>query len=257
MHNYLLGTGSFNGSPGLDWFAKIWLDNTVMFGDPLPAQIVVVSVGDSKPPYPAVTPDGLCKITTLDLPGNLGHVHQLLGKKPPFKTYNHCGAVGTFMALAMIAYCAECDFVYKEQDCLAFGPWVNQLYHCMTPEGGMAFGRGKMLGSAQSLFVVRHGFIPTFVDYLINSGSERQLQNLPEYKFNRLIEKMPVKVKWLNFGYDRDRPFDSRDMIWYAQKFTPDELRKIAAEGLVDITGMPDNVGIFTNDVIGHENDIK
>lgn len=252
MHNYLLGTGYFNGSKGLDWFAKIWLENTVLYADPLPSQLVVMSVGESRPPYPAQSADGLLKITTLDLAGNLGHVHQLLGKKPPFKTYEHCGAVGAFMALSMIAYCAECDFVYKEQDCLAFGPWVDQLYHCMTPEGGMAFGRGKMLGSAQSLFIVRHGFIPTFVSYLINSGSERYEYNLPEYKFNKLIKENPDKVKWLNFGYDRDRPFDVRDGTWYAQKFTPDELREVAAHGLVNLDGMPEDVRIFTNDVIGH-----
>jgi hypothetical protein len=247
MKNYLLGTGYFDGgTPGLNWFAKLWLDNTILYADPLPQRIVVLSVGDSHPPYPREAAEGLVKIDTLDFEGNLGHVHQLLGRAAPPKKNAYCGAIGAFMTLSLIAYSAELDFVYKEQDCLAFGPWLNRLYHC-AEGGSMAFGRGQELGSAQSLFLVRHWFIPAFVRFLLEAGSERELANLPEFKFNRLIAEMPDQVKWLDFGYDRDRPFNHRDTVWYAQKLTPEELRLLARERLVDVSGMPTGTPVFTN----------
>src|SRR5271157_1457781 len=220
--SYILGTGYYsNGRNGLDWFAKVWLENTFLFADPLPERIVVVSVGGSHPPYPAMGLDGITPINVLDLTGNAGHVHQLLGISKPHKPYHYCGVTATFATLASLAYANECDFVYKEQDCLAFGLWVQQMYDELGGHS-MAFGRCRIMGSAQSLFVIRHQFLPSFISYLFRSGSERDHMNLPEHKFSRLLIEMPDQVKYLSFGYDRDRPLNMTDMVWYAQKFTPD-----------------------------------
>ena len=245
--SYILGTGYFDSGSGRpDWFAGVWLENTVLFADPLPERIIVVSVGNSHPPYPAVTPEGNVRIITLDLPGNPGHVHQLIGKSKPAKPYHYTGVTATFLAVCGIAYANECDFIYKEQDCLAFGPWVTKLY-CELGGAGMIFGRCRVLGSAQSLFLVRHHFLPTFMAHLIQSGSEQDPRNLPEHKFTRLMAEMPECVRYCSFGYDRDRPLNMDDGCWYAQKFTSEELKQLEAMRLINAVGMPDGVAQFTS----------
>lgn len=252
---YILGTGYFNGKAesGLDWFARLWLHNSIIWPDRLPQKIICVSVGNSHPPYIALAKEMEIPIPidVIDLQGNAGHIHQLIGKSLPKKDYRHCGVTSTFMALAALAYATECDLIYKEQDCLAFGQWVWALYEWVWPDSwGMAFGKNKVCYSAQSLFIIRHWFIPEFIKSLIQYGDERDERNLPEAKFNRLIEEHPNQVRQFDFGYDRDRPFNIDDPVFYIQKLTPEELLRLRRCGLIDLPpGMPDSA-CFTNDVV-------
>ena len=250
-NNYILGTGYFyNGSGKLDWFASLWLKNTFAYAFPAPERTIVIAVGNSVPPYPRLDVASMTPIDAIKLSGNMGHIHQYVGNSKPAASahYHYCGVTSTFLSLASLAYANECDLVYKEQDCLAFGPWVQRLY-TEIGDGGMIFGKGKLL-SAQSLFLIRHWHLPWFIAQLVNQGSERDVANLPEHKFSRMALINPEHVKQFSFGYDRDRPYDIKDEVWYAQKFTPAELRQLSEAGLIERgLQIPDDVVAFTNDI--------
>lgn len=215
---YLLGTGRHKVNS--EWHA-IWQDNRP---DIKPFGWACIEVGAN---YWFTQPN------TTFLSGNLGHVGDLLnGSKP----YDFCGWSSGVLALAMIAYSNESDFLYKEQDCLAFGPWVEQMYADMG-DGDMVFGR-KMQGPpympcAQSLFLVRHSFIPHFVGQYLYMGSDKIETNLPEHKFQKLEDNNPGRIRRLSFGYDRERPINFDDKVWYAQKFTHQELEELKKRKLV------------------------
>lgn len=214
---YLLGTGRHKVSP--EW-EEIWRSNI----PPSIEQFACIRVGCT---------DRTAASNYIDLVGNLGHVGDLLnGSKP----YEFCGWSSTVLALAMIAYSGECDLLYKEQDCLAFGPWVEQMYADMG-DGDMVFGR-KMNGppwmpSAQSLFLIRHGFIPQFVSRYLAMGKDGDYANLPETKFANLEGLFPGRIRRLSFGYDRERPINFDDPVWYAQKFSPAELEELKRRNLI------------------------
>ncbi len=227
--NYLLGTG-FYPHEGAREVRDRWEGNVGWWADPSPARIVTVSVA---------CPKGRCKSSDwaygdwVVLPGNLGHVGDLLnGSKP----HEFCGWSAAVMALAMIAYNGELDFVYLEEDALAFGPWVERMY-AELGDGQFAFGR-KMQGPpymacSQSLFIVRHAFIPRFVATYLSLGKDGDPENLPETKFHRIEERFPVECRRLSFTVDRERslPYDAE--VWSAQKFTPDELEELRKRGMI------------------------
>ena len=81
------------------------------------------------------------------------------------------------------------------------------------------------MGPAQSLFLVRRNSIPNIIADLARDDDK---DVLPEYKFARL----PNHAK-LSFGYDRDRPFNTKDLHWYIQQVTESELEQLRKEGLV------------------------
>lgn len=253
--SYIIGTGYFNGNERkeeLEWFAKLWLQNTLTWIDRLPERIVCVSVGRSNPPYRRLVKELETDIQfdVIDLPGNPGHVHQLIGKLLPAKPYDYGGVTGTFITLAGIAFLNECDLVYKEQDCLAFGQWVFQLYEELGPtKWGMMFGKTKAVCSAQSIFIVKHWFLLDFIRCLITYGSEREPANLPEEKFSAMMREYPETVKQFSFGYDRDRPFNVKDPVFYFQKATPDELLAVEAAGLIELPRPIPKALCFSNDL--------
>jgi hypothetical protein len=236
--NYIIGTGFYHARTQAEWaywFWSLWLEN-VMKHTPL-WKVFVVANGDCEPPW--TDHHGM---DVLHLPGNLGHVGQLLsGEKP----HHICGWSGTIVTLAMIAYCNESDFIYQEQDCLAFGPFIEKMYEEIG-DAGMIFGSCKLMPAAQSLFLIKHEFIPKFIRRYMSGEAENTDAWLPEKKFARMASESPDQVKRFSFPFDRDRPLDLTLPVWYAQKFTPAELRIIAAAGFIDITGMPE-VKIFSN----------
>src|SRR5690606_28699715 len=157
--------------------------------------VVEIEVGSTTPKnYP----------NRINLAGNLGHVGDLIHGAKPHKI---CGWGASVCALAMIAYCAELDFIYKEQDCLAFGPCVSQMYQAMG-DANMVFGRRMTtkpnMPCAQSLFLIRHKFIPNFVADYLSLGDESDKANTPEAKFVKIESLHPGKVRRLSFGYDRE-----------------------------------------------------
>jgi hypothetical protein len=164
---------------------------------------------------------------------NLGHVGDLLNKSI---CHEFCGWSASVLAGALLAYNCGKDMLYKESDCLAFGPWIAQMYADMG-EGSFIFGAKHQsppwMPCSQSLFLIRHSYIPTFVQRYIAMGTDASVSNLPEHKFVRLEEMDWDKVKRLSFGYDRERPINYEDKVWYGQKFTSTEMEELKNRGLI------------------------
>lgn len=224
---YMLGCGYHEGSQYDYEFSRRWVRNVERFASPAPAAIVTLST--DSPPYAFVKGPAA---QNLGCAHNLGHVGHLLSGE---KNNQLCGWSASFLALGMLAYNMGLDFLFQEQDCLAFGPYVERMYQDMG-DGSMVFG-AKMNGppwmaSAQSLVLVRHGYIPTMIRNYIDQGWDRR-ECLPEDKFAGLEAMDPGKVRRLSFGYDRERPINFDDPAWYAQKFTGEELKELHRRGLL------------------------
>lgn len=230
---YTIGTG-FHYFPGSYWFWELWYNNTICFSSPKP--IIVLASGGSNIP-----PSNPSRVEWIRMRGDIGHVYDLItGAKP----YEWCGWSISIVSLALMAYYNETDFIWKEQDCLAFGEWPRQIYD----EAGnrdVMFGSWRA-GAANSLFWVRHSFIPEFVRLFLGTGSERIWDNIGEKKFERLEAEHPTKFGRFSFGYDRDRPLCLKQPVFYAQKLSPQELIELRAEGLIDFQGDPPQRNVFS-----------
>jgi hypothetical protein len=244
MRNFIIGTGYYakRGESWGPWFAKIWADNLKRYDHPSMDRVICIGNGGCCNPYKGED------IDFIGLDGNLGHIHQLIGKAKPYKDHQFCGWSGAILAGALLAYANETDAVFLEQDCLAFGPWIERLYSELG-DAQMIFGKSKHMPCAQSLFLIKHNFIPDFVKYYM-AGSDRAF--IPETKFKMLIDqgKNVDVVRQFSFGCDRDRPIPMNDDVFYVQKLTPGELQGLHAMGLIGLPpGMPD-VKVFSNDGI-------
>ena len=233
----LIGSGYCHGQTTgererAEQFLEIWKLNTQLMGD---YDIVILANAGC---YPDLTFDHLNDRTSseniISLPNNLGHVaHLLNGKNVEF-----CGWSAVMISLAMLAYTNECDFVYKEQDCLCFGPVIETMENELG-SAGMIFGNClypdgvHRMPAAQSLFMVRHGFIPEFVRRYLGMGKDGDPNNLPEHKFKRLEDETPDKVKRFSFGVDRGRPLPIGAPVWYAQQLTDEELEMLRNANLI------------------------
>lgn len=242
--SYLLGTGYFHKEGERDWaewFAELWCDN--LPSQPLPDKVACIGAAGCRSPFDKDPFGPVVDFITMD--GNCGHVHQLIGKQEPAKRHKYCGWSASMITLAMLAYTNECDFIYKEQDCLAFGPWVNQLYKEIGTSG-VLFGKCRAMPAAQSLFMVKHEFIPLFVGDYLTMPPDSVL--LPEQKFAQLHRASPLIYGQFSFGVDRDRPLPASESVWYAQKFTPAELRFLYDRGLISLPPNMPSVKVFSND---------
>ena len=215
-----------NGDEFRRAFAQLWYYNT-MAAQPKPERVIVISEGGSKP----FCAEG---VDTVNLTGDLGHCEDLVyGRKP----HAHSSWSISMCAAALLAYDNETDFLYKEEDCLAFGPWVEQMYKDMG-DGVMVFGAKHTsppwMACSQSLFLVAHRFIPTFVVCYLAAGNDRDRHNLGEKKFETLEAKFGKdKIKRLSFGVDRERPIPWDAPVFYAQQFTQAELDEAKRRGLI------------------------
>lgn len=214
---YTIGSGYYDSHRELPGFPSVWL-SCLSKANPKPSSVIVLGVGGAKNPYGD-------RVQFVSLDGNLGYIGSLLsGEKP----YSFCGWSAGMLALAMIAYNNETDFVYVEQDCLVFGDWVNALYDALGGSLGIVFGSNNLMECAQSLFLVRHSFIPKFVSDYIRQGAERDDKNIPETKFAKLEKMKPESWGRFKFGYDRLRPFNASDKAFYIQQVTQDELNTVS-----------------------------
>lgn len=228
---FLIGSSYFDqGKNGPDFrreFAAIWAEN-VGKAMPRPSRVVVISEGGSRRPSVGWGTD------VVRLTGDCGHCDQLVKGE---RDNEFSGWSASMCALAMLAYTDMADFVYFEEDCLAFGDWVGQLYRDLG-DGDLAFG-AKMRGApwmpaAQSLFIVRHRFIPMFVSTYLGLGGERDASNLGEHKFVKLEQRFgPKRVRRLTFGVDRERPIPWGAKVFYAQQWTAAELAEARRQGLI------------------------
>jgi len=145
-----------------------------------------------------------------------------------------CGWSASICALAMIAYNCGKDFIYKEADCLWFGPVPERMYQDCEDKG-MVFG-AKMktapwMNCAQSTFLIRHSFILDFLRGYLFLPHDKDM--LPEDKFVKLEENHPDRFGRLSFGVDRMRPLPWDAEVWYAQQWTQEELDEAKKRGLI------------------------
>lgn len=217
---YMIGTGYYEKpeTPRSDFFS-IWFQNTMRHAQP--ERVVVLANGGSKI-------DG-APGQWISMAGNLGHAHDLSEHRKP---HVMCGWSAAFVTLAMLAYFDECDFIFKEQDALAFGPWVERLYEEIGTRG-MIFGDNKEFACSQSVVLIRHAFIPEFVRLYMGTGSEQEKSNECELKFKRLEQANPEQFGRFSFGCDRDRPIPYDAEVFYAQQLSGEELAEMKRRELI------------------------
>jgi hypothetical protein len=199
---YAIGTG-YTGSEEL---FRLWLNNT---NDAHPSHIFVCAAGD----YPCPKGD----IVYTEGP-NWGHVFDM----------QHDGRFGGwsmgFMHGMMQAYARGCDYIYKEEDCFAFGDWVKNIY---AVNKNMVFGEyDHPLKVEQSLVLVKWDFIPDFLSAFLGIRESDKII-WPEKKFSMMLEKFPDEIGFIPFGYGRNRPIDFSQKTWYAQKLSAFEMKII------------------------------
>ena len=216
--NYVIGTGYFDVNKNSAGFFSLWMKNTLKYADPL--DIVVVNA-DSPPQEHAGG-------TWLNVFHNYGHVKNM----SPDEKYG--GWWLGFMTSAMMAYHHGCDFIYKEQDCLAFGPWVKQLYADAKNTGAQVIvGKFKhKYKIEQSLVLVKREAILTLIHmYLSIRKTDKMLR--PELKFLQIMERWPKFMAFTNMGCGRNRPVPYGADCFYAQKLSSLELKSLKTRGLI------------------------
>ncbi len=215
-------TGSQAEANRICAFFDIWLKNTTMFARPV--DIITIAAPSDQLPAPE-----LRKGQWLYLQHNLGHAHDLdsMDISPKF-----CGWSAAYILGAMTAYANNCDYIFKEQDCLAFGPWVDLMYRTLDETGcEMLVGRENVMGMRleQSLTIIKHSFILEFVKLFLEwpgSDGGKGKYKRPEIKFAEIMDYSMGKIGHLPFGYGRTRPsfgIDTRKPF-YLQQITPQEL---------------------------------
>ena len=225
---FLIGSSYFDhGEEHRKEFARVWHFNTLQ-ARPEPARIVVICEGGCVIPYASPNMD------VIHLSGDLGNFMHLVNKQKP---HRHTGWSASMIALAMLAYVDESDFIYKEQDCLAFGQWVDTMYRDLG-DGDIVFGAKHesppYQGCSQSLFLVRHRFIPEFITKYLTYGPEGNMDMLGEHRFMNMERELGrSRVKQLSFGVDRERPIPWDKPVWYAQQWKNDELEEAHRRRLI------------------------
>lgn len=220
-YKYHIGTG-FHLPPDKpdNGFFNTWLLNTLRYSSP--HRITALSDSGS------ILPSRNALILNLNLDGNLGHFMELLNGT---KQYRLNGWSGTILTGAMLAYCDEADYIFKEQDALAFGPWVSRMYEQLG-DAGAIWGNCSFMPCEQSLFLVRHGHIPDFVMHYMDGPAQNRDGELGEDKFKRMEEKFPEKYKRFSFGCGRDRPIPWDDEAFYFQQAKPEDVEEAKRRGL-------------------------
>lgn len=231
--SYLIGTGYYcgdgwRGTERNDFvreLRRVWMENTLDLG-----RIVTIASGD-----------GLAGYWDTDLihVNNLGHAHDNDRlENPPRLT----GWSATFVTLAMLAYTEQCDFIFKEQDCLAFGPWIETMYSELDRTGAqMLVGRQQDANGMpleQSLTIIKCDyildFIAQFISIPIPDGGKFQHRRSEE-KFWDVMHKSNGKIQFLPFGFGRARPKEwlTNEEPWYIQQVQPHELEELRQLSLV------------------------
>jgi len=238
-NNFIIVSGYHNNpNSGMEWFFPTWLQNTLLHAPHFRRLFIVAT--STPPEQYRFAPS----IDWIQLAGNLGNFqHILSGEKKFFMP----GCPAVWMIGMWLAYANECDFIYKEQDTLAFGPWVERLYAEIGDKKAI-FGTAKMHGISTVLFLVKHEFIPQFVYEYLEAGPETVSSRIAEAKVRIIEAKWPQRFARHTFGYDGDRPFNPDDQVFMVQKLTPDELQLLADRKLVWLPGpIPKGVPLFSN----------
>lgn len=165
-----------------------------------------------------------CGVEVVRVRNNLGRSdnHALRGSKL-------MGWSISWILPALIAYSEGMDFVYKEQDCLAFGDWLPQI-----TLGAMSVGKHPSMPCEQSLFWMARWFIPEFVAaYLAHADPDNQ--TVTEDKMIQCANGFGHLVQFFDMPFGRARPLTYfKDRPWYAQRFTGQELIELELAGFFD-----------------------
>lgn len=222
--SYVIASGYIGSDLRRNEFFNIWASNLFQNRDVNPSKTIVICSKDQEPYH---RPDF---IQFIKVSGNLGHICRDGSQRHQLE-----GWACDVMIGALVAYDDESDFLYVEQDCLPFGNFVSALQgEC--GEEGMIFGSNSWMPSAQSLFYVRHAFIPEFVHcYLGKKIRDRKIGG--EQAFAEIQSEFGKKIKRTSFGFDRDRPpegFGSmKGKVWYVQQIQPAEIDELRKHGFI------------------------
>jgi hypothetical protein len=221
---YIVGSGYIGGDAGRGLFSLIWASNLERNPDCNACQVIIICSRNEFPPLHQEW------IKLIRLEGDLGHICRDNSHKHQIEGWPMAVMTG-----AMLAYNDESDFIFIEQDCLPFGNFVSRMYEEIG-EAGLIMGSLSHQPCAQSLFLVRHWFIPQFVhSYLGKKINERKLQG--EQVFTQMEQEMPGKIKRFSFGFDRDRPPDGFESMkgktWYVQQVSVDEVARLKDCGFI------------------------
>jgi hypothetical protein len=225
---YLIGTGYFSRGKVLDAesFYRIWWKNKMRYSHP--KRIIVIAHGGCHA-SPRTMRENPADWIFID--GDIGHVHQLVNGEKPF---HYSGFTMALLTLAMLAYQDECDLFFCEQDMLAFGPWPATIYSDCG-DAKVCYGTGKMMTCFQSLMLIKHEYLPQFIHNYLGEGIERSKENEGEVKHKRLAERYPNDYRPFSFGFDRDRPLDLSQPVFYAQQLNGEELTSLKNAGLLEL----------------------
>ena len=161
--------------------------------------------------------------------GNLGHVDHMTGEQ------RIGGWSAAFLMGCMLGYHNGVDVIFKEQDCLAFGPWVDLLY---SHDAAMVTGRVNDNGTAQgfvpqSLALILHRYLLDFVQrYLAIPESDKREATIPERKFDRIAAQTGEHAR-ADLGYDRSRPVNFDDAAFYLQQISMPEMEQLRKRKLI------------------------
>lgn len=224
---YLIGSG-YIGGPDREQFAKVWLKNLDSNPDVNPRKIAIICSRSERPPvHCCITDYIVCK-------GDLGHIND--GHSDRQKCVHPIeGWSASMLAAAWIAYNDVCDFIFVEQDCLPFGPFITKMYEELG-DAMCIFGSVSIQPAAQSLFLVRHGYIPEFTKRYLDCRLEHKVST-GEESFAMMERDHPEKFRRLSFGFDRDRPpkgfAPMKDKVFYVQQVSVDEVRQLRECGIL------------------------
>lgn len=219
-----------------DGFFRTWLTRVSRM-TPMAEQIILICDSGAFPPWcEAIREDydelfcqASLRMETIALQGDLGnHLQVLSGERP----YAWSGWTGAVLSGAMLAYTNCTDMVFVEQDCLCFGDVVGQMEKEIG-DGGIIYGSYDKMPCAQSLFMVRHNYLPEFVRLFLGEGPQSDPANLGEHIFGRLEQRYPDKWKRFSFGCDRQRPIPFDEPVFYVQQLTSDELAELKNRHLI------------------------
>jgi hypothetical protein len=224
--NYVIISGYHRNGKDSEAFASMWLNQINKHASPLHIYIIETSAGQ----FP-IRRGG---ITAIPTGANCGHIGDIIhGRKPP----GFCGWSASLIAGALLAYNAEADALFLEQDVIFWGPMDRWLYDQLGSDGQMIFGpkmkSSPFMACSQSVVLIRRNFIPEFVSRYLAMGNEGGLHDLPETRFETLRYHTPDKIKTYSWHSDRERPIQWEQEVASYQKLTPEEMDEAKRRGLL------------------------
>lgn len=213
----LIGSGFYATAKDLEAresFLGRWMDNTIDACNLRSDRLVIVDNSD-----PGLSPMSCWRTQVIRVHKNLGHNTDFAA--------THSRLLGwslSWILPALMAYSERMDFVYKEQDCLAFGDWLPEIRR-----GLMSVGRHPHMPCEQSLFWISRDFIPDFVAaYMAHPDPDNA--TVTEDKMMQVAKQFGDAVQFHDLPFGRERPLTfHRDRPWYAQRWTPEELQQLDA----------------------------